>query len=201
MQQFYCWRLLVMWAWNVFGSIQSIWLFEPPQKWLRSISFTVCEACWLVAVTPRERQWAVKPQFSCSMRRAVGLPQTSVPLSAVCAAQTWTNCTTSPPFLLFPFCTGAYGITFGPESQKWEQIGVFMADGHSSQLFFCSLWLLESKSRWEKKNPAAPWEQLKTLNSPTFHFLELSFKMHHFWCFLKLHSIYFNFFFQFTPPV
>lgn len=50
----------------------------------------------------KKSQRAVKPHFICSMRRAVGLPSTSVPLSTVCAAQTWTNCPTFSPFLLFP---------------------------------------------------------------------------------------------------
>lgn len=73
-----------------------------------------------------ESQRVVKPHFSCSMRRAVGLPSTSVPLSTVCAAQTWTNCPTFSPFLLFPspppflcsfpffpgFSPIAYGIFF-----------------------------------------------------------------------------------------
>ena len=50
----------------------------------------------------KKSQRAVKPHFICSMRRAVGLPSTSVPLSTVCTAQTWTNCPTFSPFLLFP---------------------------------------------------------------------------------------------------
>lgn len=117
------------------------------------------------------------------MRRAVSLPSTSVPLSTVCAAQTWTNCPTFSPFLLFPsppilysflpfpgFSPTAYGIFFHCQTLKtlarktdmwnflvfkWAKGGkkAFMADVHLIPLFFCSFWPKELRSRWKNAAP------------------------------------------------
>lgn len=160
-QQFCCWRLLVMWAnkstWNVFGSGVHFWLPQSNQFSFLSrnnVEIDRFYSLWSMLVGCSHTKGAVTPRFSCFMRRAVGLPQTSVPLSAVCPAQTWTNCSTSPPFLLFPF---PFCAAFLPhcssedylwlESQKcggtWEQIELVESSWLMATQFNCPFALFD----------------------------------------------------------
>ena len=73
------------------------------------------------------------------MRRAVGLPSTSVLLSTICAAQTWTNCPIFSLFLLFP-CPPPILCSF-------PSFSILL---HGLWHFSPSVWPLKPSPKWLK---------------------------------------------------